>query len=154
MLDNIRFIHCALPDVNFKDIAINQSIKIKQYQNLKKGFTIECLPFVLQINSDNKREISEIHKKTGLCLFITKKDKKIFVMYKSKIISNIKINLKDIFYINNGLDAAKCIRLAKIPLIREAGKLDLLKKQLKVVMFLTNSKNIKQLLTAPIVNIL
>ncbi len=159
MIQNIKFIHCALPDIDFNEISIKQKIKIKANNKIK---TISCMPFAVEIKSKNtkdiNKQIAKINIQKNIALFFTKS--KFFIFINKHIIEfNIKANKKNTdqfnpnnaIIINNGLDAAKCIRLKQFPILSDINKINLIEKQLKVVMFLTNSKNIAQLALAPIV---
>ncbi len=156
MNKNIKFIHCALPNIDFNKILIKENIKIKAEC---KQITISCLPFIIEINStfNIKNQILIINKYNYIKLFFMKPNK-LFIIYNKKLIEIEEINginkktiNKNLICVNNGLDAAKYIRLKKYFIVLKFNKIDIIKKQLKVIMFLTNSINIEQLKKAPVV---
>ena len=155
---NIKFIHCALPNIDFNKISIKENIKIKVES---KQITISCLPFIIEITSTStsniKNQILVINKYNYIRLFFIKPNK-LFIIYNKKLIEIEEINginkktiNKNLIYVNNGLDAAKYIRLKKYFIVLKFNQINIIKKQLKVIMFLTNSRNIKQLKKAPVV---
>lgn len=156
MNKNIKFIHCALPNIDFNKISMEEKIKIKVES---KQITISCLPFIIKItsNSNIKNQMLIIHKYKDVRLFFMKPNK-LFVIYNKKLIEIENINgiskrtiNKNLIYVNNGLDAAKYIRLKKYFVVLKSDKINLIKKQLKVIMFLTNSGDIEHLKKAPVV---
>lgn len=156
MNSNIKFIHYAIPNLNFNDISILQ--KITFYAgNSQKRVSINCPPLALQVpfnpEMDNKVKLQKLKKTTGLSLFLSSKNMKtLFILHKNNIIKR-KLNSVGAFKAEDGLDAAKAIRLKQLPFLNDINKINLIEKQLKVVMFLTNSKNIAQLVHAPIIHL-
>jgi hypothetical protein len=73
MIQNIKFIHCALPDIDFNEISIKQKIKIKANNKIK---TISCMPFAVEIKSKNtkdiNKQIAKINIQKNIALFFTK----------------------------------------------------------------------------------
>ncbi|MCL4381028.1 MAG: hypothetical protein M1331_00765 [Candidatus Marsarchaeota archaeon] len=156
MHSNIKFIHCAIPDLDFNDISILQRITVKAGNN-QNQIAVRCLPFALHVffnpESNNKEKLLKLKKTTGIRLFVSSKNtKSLFILHKNNIIRR-KLNAVDTVQAGDGLDAAKAIRLGKIPVISDKERVGLIEKQLKIVMFLTNSKHIAQLSKAAVVRI-
>ena len=156
MTSDIKFIHCAIPDINFNDISILQKMTFYA-ENSQKRVSLNCSPLALQVSFnpdlDNKLKLIKLKKTTGISLFLSSKNTKIlFILHKNNIIKK-RLNSLSTIKSEDGLDAAKAIRLKQLPFLNDINKINLIEKQLKVVMFLTNSKNITQLARAPIIHL-
>ncbi len=128
-LEKVHFVHFAVPDMALDDA--NTKMRIGKIV-LDPPILIKAKPF------------KSAHTK-GFAFFDGKK----IVQGKNAYKLDMKIE-----YVNDGLEAAKVLRMRinTLPVVKNASEKRLIeiKRQLRIVMFLTNSKSIKELKKAPV----
>jgi len=139
--EEVSFVHHSLPDLSLKEIDTTFFID----NNLKVAVPI----FVLASDDKIAYKLSE---ETNAPVIVDGKDW--INIYVNNRKDPLKIDFKKIIFakVKDGVEAAKAIRNSMIPIITEAQikDLPLYITQLKIAMFLTNSKNIEELKHAPI----
>ena len=138
-IEGIQFVHCAIPNLALNDVDTSYK--------LKEGF---MLPYPIVITSESEDEAKEMSAKY----------KDIPFRFNNSVFINGKqtgqLKSTYIIEVRDGIEAAKAIRLDRnaLPCIGKADmkELDIYIKQLRIAMFLTNSKNILKLEAAPIYN--
>jgi hypothetical protein len=134
-IKNLRFVYCALPDL---DLA---SIKTEEEFDSAEGKFIS-LPLAVEVESNPpQREGFFYLKEKGEFFFVDKGKKKSIRRASSPIL------------VKDGVDLAKCIRIGAEPCIiksSEEGKIPSIREELRIAMFLTNSKDIEALKNAEI----
>ena len=131
--------HCAIPDLALNDVDTSYK--------LKEGFT---LPYPLVVAAESEDDAKEISAKSRGVPFCFKSLVFINGKQTGQLRSTYLVEVRD------GIEAAKAIRIdsSALPCISMADikELDIYIKQLRISMFLTNSKSIAKLEAAPIYN--
>jgi isopentenyl diphosphate isomerase/L-lactate dehydrogenase-like FMN-dependent dehydrogenase len=142
MFENIQFVHCALPDMSLNEIDV--SIKLADGVALKSPLAVEA---------ESQGEAKALSASNEGILFLANSSgSRAFFLNGSELPS---LQQPPGFQrVGDGLEAAKCLRAKEgaMPSIGAAGvkDIDTFTKQLKIAMFLTNSRNIEELRKAPI----
>ncbi len=138
---SISFVHNALPDLSLNEI--NTTLKFG-----KPAVTIK-MPILVQAETPDEAKALSMTN-TEVPVIADNKDG--IVLYLDGKAHNVHVGNVHIERVNDGIEAAKVIRTGGIPLIRpeQLGELQLYIKQLRIAMFLTNSKDINHLKKAPI----
>ncbi|HUC39103.1 MAG TPA: hypothetical protein VL944_03155 [Candidatus Acidoferrum sp.] len=138
-IEGIQFVHMAIPDMALNETDTSYTVK--------EGIE---LPYPLAVAVDSDEQAKEL----------SKKNKNVPMVCNSVVYINGKSagSLKSTYLIEvrDGIEAAKAIRLDPnaLPCIDKA-ELEMIEtyiRQLRISMFLTNSKNTKALEAAPIYN--
>ncbi|MGC8651970.1 MAG: hypothetical protein ACP5UH_01830 [Candidatus Micrarchaeia archaeon] len=135
---DIHFVHYALPDMALGDADTSMRIG---------SITLDA-PVLVMVNKAREAALAE--RKYGMnAVLATKGGVRAFKSGRSTLLRGYVLHK-----VNDGLEAAKVIRIDKksIPYVtlgtaRRSGEI---LKQLKIAMFLTNSKSISELKRAPI----
>ena len=137
MIDGIQFVHCAIPDMALKEADTRY--------RLSEGFT---LPYPIAVQAASEEEAIRMSgSMSGTPIAFRER---IFLGGKlaGSLSSSHTIDVSD------GLEVAKAIRMDNLALpcigASQANKMEMLIKQLKIAMFLTNSSDISALSRAPI----
>ncbi|MCL4373927.1 hypothetical protein M1367_03570 [Candidatus Marsarchaeota archaeon] len=139
-LKKMHFVHCALPDIALN--GIDTSMRLN-------GMVLDA-PLLVQAKSKGEAELIERRFGTG-AIVLSKSGASIFKDGRS-----VTLNGYAPCKVGDGLEAAKAIRTENkaVPYITSsvAHKRYEMIKQLRIAMFLTNSKSIAELRKAPIYN--
>jgi hypothetical protein len=137
----ISFVHNALPDLSLNEIDTTLKIGIPAIELKVPILILSETPEAAKTLSIANTEVPvAIEKNNGLVLYLDGKA------------CNVRIYNARIGRAGDGIEAAKVIRTGGIPFIgqEQIGELQLYVKQLRIVMFLTNSKDIDHLKEAPV----
>ncbi len=138
-IEGIQFVHCAIPNLALNDVDTSYK--------LKEGFV---LPYPIAVMCESEEEAKEISQRSKDTPFNFKG----LVFINGKQVGQLKSTY--LVEVRDGIEAAKAVRLDKsaLPCIGKADlkELEIYIKQLRVAMFLTNSKSIQKLEAAPIYN--
>jgi hypothetical protein len=145
--EGIDFVHFAIPNLALSEIDT-------AYVLGGASARIELrFPLVVFVKDhDEAKELSIDYKSIPIAV---ERDDSIEI-FVSGIGRSVRMNKQDLVRVGNGIDVAKALRLRPqaLPFIEKdrIEDIDALIKQLRIVMFLTNSKNIEELINAPIYN--
>lgn len=131
-LRSLRFIPVALPDVNLKDIDTRERFEAG-------GRTIALLPLAIEVESEDEARRTSAD---GCRLFYIKRDGR-FMLFDDNASALIAKDMAPA-RVKNGIELAKCMRLGMTPCVirkHDAGRVHEIEEQLRIAMFLTNSKD-------------
>ncbi len=144
-LHNVHFIHCALPDMALSEADVS----------FRMGGIEAKAP--IGILANGKNSAAQMSSGRSGIIFVAESEGTA-TAFKDGV--EVNTELGDSFHVvavGDGVEAAKALRIFEksIPCINEgdAGRLDTYIKQLKIAMFLTNSRSIDNLKKAPIYKI-
>ncbi len=143
-IHSIMFVHNALPDLSMDDINLECSL------NYGKSELVLSFPAVVLLDDEKKaQEMSKKDKELVFC-HLSKDSIVAFSAGKEHVLPAASYNLVQV---NNGIEIAKAYRASRsnLPFINESqlSKVKEFTKQLRIAMFLTNSRNIGELREAP-----
>jgi hypothetical protein len=141
-INRIRFVPCAIPDLNFSEIEIKSNITIGHTQ-------VKTAPLAIEV--DNEIEAKMLHKTKRYELFYSNAYGRLLYL-KNGILVDSKACKKPT-EVANGLELAKCIRMGMAPCLVSKGMLEqfeTIEAQLRIAMFLVNAKKIQELKKANI----
>ena len=138
-INDISFVHNALPDLSMGEISLATELT-------GSGITIK---FPILVLAGDESDVPKLAL-SGACIAVVKGDSlRLYMDSKTYELSVVSMNM---VHIEDGVEAAKAIRLGYVPYIKleQLDQLQLYLKQLRITMFLTDSKDIPALKAAPI----
>jgi hypothetical protein len=141
-LHDIHFIHCALPDMALSEADTSYHVC---------GIDAKA-PIAVLLN--DKRSAAQKSSEMPGIIFVVESEGSSIAFKDGNEVSESSRNAFRTVKVGDGVGAAKALRAFEnaIPCINEtdAGRIDTYIKQLKIAMFLTNSRSIDDLKNAPI----
>ena len=139
-INNISFVHNALPDLSMEEISL--AIELTG-----SGITIK---FPMLVLAGDESDVPKLAP-SGACIAVIKPSDSLRLYTDSKTYE-MPADSINMVHIEDGVEAAKAIRLGYVPYIKleQLDQLQLYLKQLRITMFLTDSKDIPALKAAPI----
>ena len=134
-IKNLRFVYCALPDLDLSSINTEE-----EFDSGDGKF--KALPLAVEIEGN-------VGSEDGF-FYLKDKDEFLFIDNGKR---NVIRRAEHPIYVKDGVDLAKCIRIGSEPCIikkAEKGKIQSINDELRIAMFLTNSKDINALRSAEI----
>jgi len=143
-IEEISFVHNALPDLSLNEIDMSMS--------LDNDNIIIPAPIMVLV-SDKSLAPKLLSQDANITAFVRSEEN--LDIYTKNGSYVIKSGILRTIQVNDGIEAAKAVRLGYVPYIevQQLDQLQLYLKQFRIVMFLTDSKNIKKLMSAPTYNI-
>ena len=139
-ISRLHFVPDALPDLNLKDIDVLREERIG-------GAHLKCLP--VAVETDDEAKAVEFSVSTGHPIFYLTGKSELLAIIEGKVASRAKI--RKARRVSNGLELAKCIRLGIAPCtIDSVQQIDQIAEQLRIAMFLTNSRDMQSLKKAEV----
>ncbi|MGC8538235.1 MAG: hypothetical protein ACP5MZ_04650 [Candidatus Micrarchaeia archaeon] len=140
-IKDISFVHNALPDLSIEEISLATEL-------IGSSVTVE---FPILVLASDESDIPKLASYGTPIAIIVKSGDSLHVYIDSKKTCELPGNTPMV-HIEDGIEAAKAVRLGYIPFIRpeQLDQLQLYLKQLRITMFLTDSKDMRALKAAPI----
>ncbi len=140
-LRNIRFIHCALPDLNLSEIKTTRELNVN-------GRKISVAPIAIEVSTEEEAVKLD---GTHTLFYVKKADKFGVVEYRKMYYVADKI---EHMHVADGLNLAKLIRMGGtvgIVKMHDLVRVKEIEEQLRIAMFLTNSGDLAALRKAAVV---